>query len=73
MKSASRSAGALDNVLGTFATSITSTQTEMTCVASLKQQRVKAVTRESMRKANESITRVSDSEFLSTISLVSKG
>ena len=59
----SRSAGALGNVLGTFATSITSTQTEMTCVASLKQQRVKAVTRESMRKANESITRVSDSDF----------
>ena len=59
----SRSAGALGNVLGTFATSITSTQTEMTCVASLKQQRVKSVTRESMRKANESITRVSDSDF----------
>ena len=59
----SKSAGALGDVLGTFATAIASTQKEMTCVASLKQQRVKTVTRESMRKANESITRVSDSDF----------
>ena len=59
----SRSAGILGDVLETFSSSVTSTQTEMTCLATLKQQCVKSVTRESKRKATHNISIVGEEDF----------
>ena len=63
LKLPSKSAGVLGNVLESFATSVTSTQTEMTCVDTSNQQKVKEVKRESRIKANKEITSVSDEDF----------
>ena len=59
----SLSSSAMGNVLKSFATSMTSTQTEMTCLFTKKQQAIKDVIRESRQKAKEHITQVDESEY----------
>ena len=59
----SRSAGVLGDVLSTFASSLTSTQTELAPLDTFHQQRVKFVTRESKILANQRMSRVSETEF----------
>ncbi len=59
----SMSSSDLGDVLHSFATSITSTQTEMTNVFTNKQQKVRDVKRESRSKASKSIQRVSEEDF----------
>jgi hypothetical protein len=59
----SLTSSAMGNVLKSFATSMTSTQTEMTCLSTKKQLAVKDATRESLQKAREQITHVNPSEY----------
>ena len=58
-----KSARTLGKFLESFATSITSTQAEMTCMATFNQQNVEEVYRESKTKASIEITSVSDQNF----------
>jgi hypothetical protein len=59
----SLSSSAMGNVLKSFATSMTSTQTEMTCISTKKQLAVKDVIRESRQKARERIICVYPSDY----------
>ena len=59
----SMTSASLGNVFTSVATSITTTQTEMTDVSTMKQRKVRDFVRESKSKANEAITRVSSEDF----------
>ena len=59
----SMTSASIGNVFTSVATSITTTQTEMTDVATLKQRKVREYSRESRKKASEKITTVSSDDF----------
>jgi Mg-chelatase subunit ChlD len=59
----SMTSSSLGGVFTSVATALTSTQTEMTDVETLKQRKVRQVDRESRRKANEVMFEASDADF----------
>jgi Mg-chelatase subunit ChlD len=59
----SMTSSSLGGVFTSVATALTSTQTEMTDIETLKQRKVREVDRESRRKANEVMYKVSDADF----------
>ena len=63
LKLPSRTSSALGDVLHSFATSVTSTQTEMTDMWTSTQQQVRNIERESKLEAKTPITCVSEEEF----------
>lgn len=63
LKLPSMTSSSLGDVFTSVATSITTTQTEMTDIATMKQRKVRDVTRESRKKANEQISVVSPLDF----------
>lgn len=63
LKLPSKTSSALGDVLHSFASSVTSTQTEMTDLFTSTQQQVRRVERESKLKAKAPISQVSEDEF----------